>query len=43
MFIDKVNWITADNYGKPKVAFFHVSFKLKREIWGLDMASQNVP
>ena len=31
MCIDKVEWITALNCGKPKMEFIHVKFKLKRE------------
>ena len=43
MRIDKVEWITAHNCGKPKMEFIHVLFKLTGKIWGLDIASQNVP
>ena len=43
MRIDKVEWIIVHNCGKPKMEFIYVSFKLKRKIWGLDIASQNVP
>ena len=42
MRIDKVEWITAHNCGKPNMEFTScLSWKVK--IWGLDIASQNVP
>ena len=34
MHIDKVNWITAHDYGKPKCHSFSPSFKLKMENMG---------
>ena len=43
MRIDKDEWITADNYGQPKWNSFTSSLSWKGKIWGLDMASQNVP
>ena len=43
MRIDKVNWITAHNYGKPKKHLFKPSLSWKWEILDLDVVSQNVP
>ena len=43
MHIDKVNWITAHNYGKPKWHSFSPSLSYKMKILGLDIVSQNVP
>ena len=43
MHIDKVNWITAHNYGKPKWHSFIPSFIWKGEILDLNIVSQNVP
>ena len=43
MRVDQVNWITADNYGEPKWHLFSPSLSWKAKIWGLDIASQNVP
>ena len=39
--IDKVDWITAHNYGKPKWHSFTPSLKVKRGVLGLDIVSQN--
>ena len=43
MRIDKVNWITAHNYGKPKWHSVSTSLRWKQKIWGLNIVSQNVP
>ena len=43
MYIDKVNWITAHKYYKPKLHSFTPSFSWKGEILDLDIVSQNLP
>ena len=41
--IDKINWITAQNYGKSKWHSFKTGFSWKGENLDLDVVSQNVP
>ena len=43
MRIDKVKWITAHNYGKPKWHSFKPSFSWKGEFFYLSIVSQNLP
>ena len=43
MRTDKVNWITAHNYGKPKYHSFSPNLSCKGKILVLDIVSQNVP
>ena len=45
MRIDNVKWITANcsQLWQAEMACIHASFKLKREICGLNIVSQNLP